>query len=182
MKKFTMIFCLIFVLTVLMGYTTVPEEQQKKETSDSKMSVGTFDSRAIAIAYYQTEEFANYMKGLISEHKKAKESGDKEHVEELEAKLGATQELIDKQAFSTWSVDNILEIIEGKIPNVAKQAEVDLIVSKWDITYQSTEVEFIDVTYAMAKLINTNEQTLKTIEQLMTQDPVPLEELEKDAR
>ncbi len=90
-----------------------------------------------------------------------------------------SQELAHKQAFSTWQVDNILETIEGKIPEIAKQAKVDLIVSKWDIVYQQSGVEFIDVTDVMVKLSNPDEQMLEMLEQMKQQPPIPLEELEK---
>ena len=90
----------------------------------------------------------------------------------------ASQELAQKQSFSTWPVDNILKIIEEKIPEIAKQADVDLIVSKWDIVYQRSGVEFIDVTDVMVKLFNPDEQMLEMLEQIKKQDPIPLEELE----
>lgn len=182
MKKFTLIISFIFVFSFLTGFKSVGEEKQEKGTSHSEVKVGTFDSRAIAVAYYRTESFSSHMKGLIAEHKKAEDSGDKEHVKKLENELNATQKLIHKQGFSTWSVDNILETIEEKIPGLAKQAEVDLIVSKWDITFKRSGIELVDVTLDMVKLINTDEQILNMVEDLMKEKPVSLEELEKDSR
>ena len=170
---------LIFVLAGLTGYTTVRAEPPENDISESKVRVGTFDSRAMAIAYYNTEAHASYIKGLKAEHAKAVAAGDKERVKELEAEGEASQELAHKQGFSTWPVDNILETIKGKLPEIAKQADVDVIVSKWNIAYQRPGVEFIDVTDVMVKLINPDEQALEIIEQLKKQDPVSLEELEK---
>ena len=149
------------------------------QTLKKSVVVGTFDSRVIAIAYYNTEAHASYIEGLKTEHAKAAASGDMERVKELEAIGEASQELAHKQSFGTWPVDNILEIIEGKIPEIAKQADVDLVVSKWNIVYQRSGVEFIDVTDVMVKLFNPNEQILGILEQIKKQNPVPLEELEK---
>lgn len=182
MKKIGIIFSLIFVLALLTESTTLRAEQMKNDTNNSMVKVGTFDSRALAIAYYRTESFASHMKGLIAEHKKAEDSGEKGRVKKLENELNTTQELIHKQGFSTWPVGNILETIEEKIPELAKQLEVDLIISKWDICYQRSGIELIDVTLDMVKLINTNEQILKMIEDLIKQPPLSLEELKKDAR
>ena len=121
----------------------------------------------------------SYVQGLKAKHSEAEASGDTERVKELEDIGKSSQELAHKQAFSTWPVDNILETIEGKIPEIAKQANVDLIVSKWNIVYQQSGIEFIDVTDNIVKLFNPNEQMLQMLEQMKQQPPIPLEELEK---
>ena len=148
------------------------------QTLKTSVVIGTFDSRVIAIAYYNTEAHKSYIEGLKTEHEKAEASGDKERVKELEAIGEASQELAQNQAFSTWPVDNILETIDGKIPEIAKQADVDLIVSKWNIVYQQSGLEFIDVTDVIVKLFDPDEQMLEMLEQIKKQDPIPLEELE----
>ncbi len=162
------------VITALLLFAGIVSGQTPKKS----VVVGTFDSRAIAIAYYRTEATASYFEGLKSEHAKAVASGDQERIKELEAEGEASQALIHKQSFSTWSVDDILETIKGKIPEIAKQADVDLIVSKWSIVYKHSGIEFVDVTDVMVKHFNPDEQTLGIIEQIKKQDPVPLEELE----
>jgi hypothetical protein len=149
------------------------------QTLEKSAVVGTFDSRVIAVAYYNTETHTSYVEDLKAEHAEAEASGDKERAKELEAMGEASQDLAHKQAFSTWPVDNILETIEGKIPEIAQQAGVDLIVSKWNIVYQQSGLEFVDVTDVMVKLFNPNEQMLEMLEQLKKQNPIPLEELEK---
>ena len=165
----------LLVVTVLLLLAGIVFGQTLKKS----VVVGTFDSRVIAIAYYNTEAHASYIEGLKTEHAEAEASGDKERVKELETIGETSQELAHKQGFSTWPVDNILEIIEGKIPEIAKQADVDLIVSKWNIVYQRSGVEFIDVTDVMVKLFNPDEQMLEMLEQIKKQNPVPLEEFEK---
>jgi hypothetical protein len=148
------------------------------QISKKSFVVGTFDSRVIAVAYYNTEEHKSYVEGLKAKHAKAEESGDEELAKVLAALGESSQELAHKQAFSTWPVDNILEKIEGKMPEIAKQAGVDFIVSKWDIVYQRSELEFVDVTDIIVNLFDLDEQFLQGLEQLKKMDPVPLEELE----
>jgi len=177
MKRFRMVFVLIYVLAGLAVSTTVGAQKSQEKTSRSKVIVGTFDSRALAMAYYRSEEFMQSMQELRAEYEKAKAAGDEKRIKELEVKGPAQQELIHKQGFSTWPVDNILEKIKGKIPEIAKQAGVDVIVSKWDVVYQQSGVEFIDVTDLMVKPFNPDEETLKIIKDLQKKDPVPLEEL-----
>ena len=149
------------------------------QTSKKSVVVGTFDSRVIAIAYYNTEAHKSYVEGLKTEHAEAEASGNEERAKELESIGEASQELAHKQAFSTWPVDNILETIEEKIPEIAQQAEVDIIVSKWNLVYQQSDIECIDVTDVMVKLFKPDEQMLKMLDQMKNQPPIPLEELEK---
>ena len=163
----------LFILSVLLLFAGFVFGQTLKKN----VVVGTFDSRIIAVAYYNTEAHMSYVNDLKADHAKAEESGDTELAKKLEAIGEASQELASKQAFSTWPVDNILETIEGKIPEIAKQAKVDLIVSKWDIVYQESGVEFIDVTDVMVKLFNPDEQMLEMLEQIKQQPPLPLEDL-----
>ena len=175
MMCFRMAYLVIAASLAWMAVCTTVEAQNPREpTSGSKIHIGTFDSRALAVAYYSSEAFLRQAGELRTEYEKAKAEGDEKRVKELEAEGPAQQELMHKQAFNTWPVDNILKMIEGSIPEIAKQANVEVIVSKWNIVYQQPGVVFVDVTDLMVKLFNPNEDTLKTIESLQKQDPVAL--------
>ncbi|MDD3142946.1 MAG: hypothetical protein PHG32_01995 [Candidatus Cloacimonetes bacterium] len=91
----------------------------------------------------------------------------------------ALQQLMHKQGFSTWPVDDILERIKDQIPEIAKQAGVDIIVCKWDIVYQLPGVEFIDVTDLLVMPFAPDASTLDLIKSLREIEPVSLEELEE---
>ena len=165
------------VLAGLAVYTTVGAEQPEEKTSGVKVRVGTFDSRAVAIAHVRSEAFDRHLKGLRAEYEKATAAGDEKRVKELEAQGPAGQELVHKQSFGTWPVDSILDKIKGKIPKIARLADVDVIVSKWDVVYQRPGVEFVDVTGLMVQPFHPDESTLKVIKGILKQAPVPLEEL-----
>ena len=72
-----------------------------------------------------------------------------------------------------------MERIKGKIPEIAKQANVEVIISKWNIVYQRSGVEFVDVTAFIVKPFNPDEETLKTVKDIQKKDPVSLEDLKK---
>ncbi len=55
-----------------------------------------------------------------------------------------------------------------------------LIVAKWDMPYADSSVATVDVTLPIAKLFKPDEQTLKIIEQMKDQPPVPFDELPLD--
>ena len=147
------------------------------------MRVGTFDSRAVALAYYRkfyrSPEFVARLKKLKEEHDQAKAAGDKEKAKKLEAEGRGGQEHSHSQVFGSAPIDEIMAKIEDKLPNVAKQAGVDLIVSKWSIAYRSPDAQFVDVTESMAKLFHPDESTLKMIRDLPKHQPLSAEELKK---
>lgn len=144
----------------------------------SQLRVGTFDSRLVATAYVRSEAFHKRLVKLQSEIDAAKARGAEKRVKELEARGPALQHLVHKQAFSTWPVHDILQTIKPQLPQIAKQAGVDLIVSKWDVAYQRPGVETVDVTDFMVALFQPDDATRKVLESLRKQDPVPLERLQ----
>lgn len=170
----------VSVLLALAGLALAfdaPAEQPDKKNTATTMRVGTFDSRAVAIAYYRSEAFKKEMNALKKEYECAKTSGYQERVEELN-KLGpAMQEDIRKQGFGTAPVDEILAKIEWELSGIAGYAGVDMILSKWDIAYQSPCLEFTDVTDLIVKLFEPDEQTREILAALPDVDPLPLEEL-----
>lgn len=160
----------------------VSPDQQKRidvmRASGSPMRVGTFDSRAVALAYYRSKPFGRVMKKLKDDFEQAKAAGDEKRAAELEVQGPAQQALMRRQGFGTASVADILKKIEKKIPKIAKQANVAVIVSKWDITYQRSAADFVDVTELLVQPFDPDEKTQKIIKEIQKQEPVPLEELE----
>ena len=146
MKAVKTIVALVLVFGSCVIYTSLRAQDPNTKIEKAKLRVGTFDSRAIAIAYTRTEDFNQALNKLMEEHKKAKADGDEKKAKELEAKGQAQQQLFHMQGFSTASVSEYLELVKDKIPAIAKEAGVDVIVSKWDIVYQSPDAEFVDVT------------------------------------
>jgi hypothetical protein len=167
-------------LTLIIGacfiYSMVRAENPAAKAEKEKHRVGTFDSRAIAIAYASSNEFNQSIKKLMEEHKQAKADGNEQKAKELEAQGNAHQQKLHMQGFSTASVSEYLVHIKDRLPVVAKEAGVDVIVSKWDLVYQSPDAEFVDVTELMVKQFNPNEKILKTISELKKHPPISLEE------
>lgn len=146
--------------------------------AEETLRVGTFDSRAIAIAYGRSEMCLQYVGSLKEKHNKAKEEGDEKLVKELEALGLATQQVLHQQGFSIASVADILEKVKAELPKIAEDAGVDIIVSKWEVVYRNPSIEIVDVTSHLVKLFNPDERTLKMIiEDLPKQAPMLLVEL-----
>jgi hypothetical protein len=165
-------------LAALAWLSPAPAVAAEKEAASFR--VGTFDSRAVAIAYYRSGTHMEIIKNLKQEHAAAEAAGDEELAKELSTRGQDSQHLAHLQGFGSYPIDEILALIQEEIPGIAASAGVDVIVSKWDIVHALPEAEFVDVTLAMVEPFEPDSATLKLIkEELPKVDPLPLEELEK---
>ena len=140
--------------------------------------IGTFDSRAISMAFYQSD--AEYgvrerMLRLRRELEEARASGDVERVRQLEAYKPAFHQVQLLQSFSTGSVREIMEKIEEELPQIAEEAGVSVIVSKWEVAHKSPAVELVDLTLQLVALFEPSDRVLRWIEDLQGQDLIPVD-------
>jgi len=159
--------------------------QENTTTSENPtVVVGTFDSRAVAVAYVQSDAFGGYLVAQQTDVaqvlERARTAGDEALVAALDALGPAMQKRLHEQGFGTASVNDIIARIEDELPNIAKEAGVDVIVSKWTLTYRSPAAKFIDVTNLIAAKFDPDERTLKMIQSTVETDPVPLDEIKHD--
>ncbi len=153
----------------------------QEETADSaapKIVLGTFDSRAVAVAYTHSERFATKMKELHAAHRQAKETGDSEAVAALEEQGQSLQAKLHRQGFGAAPIPEILALVEEQLPAIAEKTGVDVIVSRWDLTYRKEGAASIDVTEFMIEPFGPDERVLKIVEEMRSIPPVPLDELE----
>ena len=162
----------------ILGTCHAMAQAQEAREETAKLRVGVFDSRAVAVAYAASEGHHRKLKQLTDEHAKAKAGGDTETAKRLEAEGKAGQKRMHHQGFGAASVANILEEIKAQLPEIARKAGVDLIVSKWDLAYQAPAAKTIDVTQAVIAPFKPNARTLKIVHELENHRPVPAAQLE----
>ena len=159
--------------------------QEPANSSGAKVRVGVYDSRAIAVAFGDSEAWqastGKQLAAMRAEYNAAKAAGNQKRVAELEAQGKAQQTLVHKQGFSTAPADDILKNIQDKLPEIAKAAGVSAIVSKWDkdalAKYQSAEL--VDITMPLVNAFHPTERQLKFAIDIQKQAPISLEEAEK---
>lgn len=149
-------------------------------TSADGVLLGTFDSRAVAIAYYNSPPFQEELAEAFAELEAAKAAADTERVAELEAYGSALQESMHAQGFSTAPVDDILARIESELPAIARAAGVDVIVSEWQLVYRALGAQAIDVTMALVDALKPDAKGRKAALEIMEQEPAPMGELAHD--
>ena len=147
----------------------------------SELRVGIYDSRAVALAYWRTENrLDSYHDSLVEQMEKAEAEENKKLVKELDTELWGHRKRLHGQVFSNAPIDDVLEKIEHELAKVAKDANAIALVSKWDKKtlkrYKSSEL--IDVTDLIVAQFNPDEKLLSTIEQMKDKKPIPLWQLE----
>ena len=141
-------------------------------TRPAQLRVGVYDSRAVAVAYVRSGAIEPWLKDLQKQRDDAKAKGDEKRVKEIEAQGKNTQMLRHLQGFSNAPIDDIMLTIKDKLPTIAQQAGVDLIVSRTD--YLNPNLQTIDVTDGIVALFKPDEKTIRIITELRKHDPAPM--------
>ena len=169
----------LLVLVFSMSYVFSNGSRASAGEKKKLIRVGVYDSRAIPMAYTYSQYGEDFMPKLERQKKEAEAKGDVKKAQELEEQLQRHGLKKHKQVFSTTPVHDLLKLIEKKIPDVAKQAGVDLIVSKWQVDYLASDAETVDVTLEMAQAFEPGPDTIERIKGLMKTEPLTEEEVER---
>lgn len=172
----------VIVLTIgaviaLAAISARPTRAADAPAAVAKVKIGTFDTRAIALAYGRSAEFQKVVQAAMAEHKKAKDAGDTKAVEAVEAKMKGLQDKMHWQVFSNWNIDDILPKIKPNYPEIAKKAGVVAIVPS--VEFVGAGVETVDVTDLMAAQFSPDEKTKSLMQDMSKSKPLPLEEIKK---
>ena len=171
------VLALVFTMlagTAAIGFMSnaIAGADQADETKQT-IRIGTYDSRAVAVAYVRSDMSALKLKDLFRERSEAEARGDTKRVNELN-KLGESMQIRRHlQGFSNAPVDDILELVKGDLPAVAQQHDVAVITSS--VGFHSQGVELIDVTDSLVALFEPDAQTLKMIKALRKHEPEAIE-------
>lgn len=137
--------------------------------------IGVYDSRAVGLAYGRSPAVAKEFADLKAKHRKAKDSGDEAARKELEKQGEGRQIRLHLQVFSVAPVPEAIESISKQLPDLAHRQHVVAITSGAD--YHAPGVEVVDVTAEIVKLFEPSPETLKVIEEMKKQKPLPIEEV-----
>lgn len=137
--------------------------------------VGTYDSRAVAIAYVRSEASAAKLRELLHERAEAEKNGQAKRIKELNARGEALQLRRHLQGFSNAPIDDILDTIRNELPAIAAKRNVKIITRELD--YHDPAVERIDVTDDLVQLFKPDDQTRKMLDDLRKRKPEPIEEV-----
>jgi hypothetical protein len=160
-------------IAALTGAVSAQSTTSGSATSQ-KVRIGVYDSRSVALAYYNSPEHQTFMQQLMADFKAAEAAGNTAKAAELKFRGPALQNLLHYQVFSHASIPNVVQKLARELPRIAADARVSVIVSKWDVAFQGTDVEYVDVTDALVARFNPNDKVRKWIADGRTKDPIPL--------
>ena len=158
------IICLTMISIVLFG--------TERTNAQTTVRIGTFDSRAVAIVYCNSKYFKSSMEPLMAQMKTAKEKDDKKTIAKCEREGSLRQTMMHEQGFGTGSISGIIETVKDKIAVLAKSENLTAIVSKWELTYNSPDVELIDVTEKIAAFFEPNDRMKEMIKEVLKSEPI----------
>jgi hypothetical protein len=135
-----------------------------------KVRIGTYDNRAVAVAYAASRY--NPVKEKMAAHQRAKAAGDRDAAKALEAWGERHQRLLHFQGFSRVPVGDLLEPVKDGVRELVGRRGLAAITMGCD--YAAGDAELVDVTEDLVKLYDPSEKTIATARQVRSAEPVDL--------
>lgn len=154
---------------VFLGVRSAADDKSK----DTKIRIGIYDSRAIAIAYVASRFNATAEKKR--DYDKAKAAGDQAKVKELETWGPQFQRQLHFQGFGRVPVDDLLEPVKEQFTKLARDKKLAAFTMSCDFTGE--QVELVDVTDDLVKLFDPSEKTLQSVREIRKIKPMKLAEI-----
>jgi hypothetical protein len=172
---------LLVTLLALSTTAAVPKPTASGSAENASMiRIGTYDSRAIAVAYARSAHMQAVHADLLRRRAEAQAHGDEPLVREIEAEGGALQLRLHLQGFSTAPVDDLLDAVRDRLPEIARRSGVGAITRSVD--YHAATVEIVDVTDALVALFDPDSGVLSTVAELRSRAPLALEAVARPQR
>lgn len=145
----------------------------------SACRIGTYDSRAIAVAYAGSPLHEASLQPMQTAYREAKARGDAAEMKRLEQEGQALQAKAHLQAFSAAPVDEILAQIATVLTTIQTDADVSALVSKWDAAALAAypDCEQVDVTMALVDALQPTERQRKFALDIQKKAPLPADKV-----
>jgi len=155
--------CMVGMLLVL-GGTQAGKAQTKQR-------VGVYDSRAVALVYFQ-QHAQERMHGLMQKRAEAVKNEDEKEVARLEKQGQLIQAMMHDRVFGKGSANEIMDEMQDAVRKIAVEEQLPLVVSKWELVYQSGNLELVDITDKLVGTMNPNEKMQEGVQEMRNTEPV----------
>ena len=113
------------------------------------VSVGTFQRGSLIVAFYRSAFWHAKLSELMGQRNQAATTGDLATVDRIEGQIRAMQELGNKQLAGNAPIDNIYEQLKPMWAEIAREANVQLIIA--DPLYLDPAAPVVDITPYLLK-------------------------------
>ena len=110
--------------------------------------------------------------GLQKKNQEALDAKDTVKSKKLIREGQMRQAMLHEQAFGTGSVRYFLEPLKDKLALLAKNENLDLIVSKYELNYSSPNTLVIDITEKVTDLLSPDKRFKTMLPELIKNEPV----------
>jgi hypothetical protein len=159
---------------VLLGGLSVAlmaaDRPASQPSSGGKIRIGTYDNRAVAVAYAASR--FNPVREKMVEQEAAKKAGDQAKLKELEAWGEQHQRMLHLQGFCRVPVTDLLEPVKEQMTKLAADARLAAIVMSCDVA--APDVELVDVTEQVVNLFEPTAKTREMARKVCTVPPASL--------
>jgi hypothetical protein len=178
MKRYIAAMLLASLTVLALTAATVRSSSPKNA---AKVRIGTYDSRAVAVAYCGTTLHKAELKTLEEALDEAKAMGSPEKVLACLNAMRDGQDRLHRQGFSTAKVDDILAKIPAETTSIKENGQLTALVSKWDkkTLAQYKNSEHVDVTGQLIDAFHPSDRQLKSAEEIQKHKPLSSRAVEK---
>lgn len=152
MKKVTILLAFLFALIILIDAQIQHGGSDLGNASVKRLKIGTYDSRAVTYAYFCSEQNTALRQQVKKERDEIMKTSDTAKWKETMCKVLTEDYLLHQRVFATGSAAFILKKVENWVPAVARAAGVDVLVSKWELTWCDSSAIVVDLTDSVAQL------------------------------
>ena len=134
---------------------------QNLSAQTARIRVGTFDSRLVALAYYNSKDYDKFISDFNRQYKVAESKKDSVTIKKMLVRGPVLQRMMNDRIFGKGSINLILDNYKDKLDAIGKANNVSIIVSKWEVVYKIQGFEFVDLTWKIMAIWNPSEQVIK---------------------
>jgi hypothetical protein len=179
MKKKT--FAIAGLVAVMVFLSATIFAQAPVPGNKSKIRIGTYDSRTVIFAWSRSggdNSLMATMKRFQMQSDSAGKAHDSVRIKELSLHAISFQHLLHQSVFSSGSAMFVMEGMKDKLALLAKEENVLIILSKWEIPWNDPSVEILDLTGKVAALFEPKEDIGKMAAEISKQAPLPLQDMD----
>ncbi len=172
---------MLICITVLISASVFQATDSFAQNSPNRMKIGVYDSRVVVFAWSRSNYFKEHFEKIRQHSDSVIKTNDTLKIKEVSIQAMSYQHLLHQMVFSNGSAAGIMELVKDKLPDVAKEAGVKIVLSKYELSYQDPSVEIVDLTPQVCQLFKPTENIDKMADGIKKSQPIPLDKLSIEA-
>jgi len=150
----------VFIGLLLVGMGTPQMIGAPAAPPSTGVRVGTFQRGSLVMAFYRSAFWSDKLGALMEQRRKAGLDGDNATIDRIEGQIRAMQALAEKQLAGREPIDNIYDQLKPMWAEIAREANVQLIVE--EPLFLAPNTPLVDITIYLLKRFPTKPREPKS--------------------